>query len=56
MFQIYNTFSKKKGKNEKNELTGVSFFEQLFSKKKPLRGNGAASNDCLPYEKKFKSC
>ena len=22
-----------------------------ISKKKPFRGNGTASNDCLPYEK-----
>jgi hypothetical protein len=26
-----------------------------YPKKKPLRGNGAASNDCLPYEKKVKA-
>jgi hypothetical protein len=27
----------------------------MHPKKKPLRGNGAASNDCLPYEKKVKA-
>jgi len=26
-----------------------------FKKKWPLRGNGLASNDCLPYEKKLNS-
>jgi hypothetical protein len=27
----------------------------MHPKKKPLRGNGVASNDCLPYEKKVKA-
>lgn len=33
----------------------LAFRVRLTQKKKPLRGNGAASNDCLPYEKKLKA-
>jgi hypothetical protein len=34
--------------------TKISYFSWHPIKNKPLRGNGAASNDCLPYET-FKS-
>jgi len=38
-------------------LTLVSLYRNIINtkRKKPLRGNGAASNDCLPYEKKLKA-
>ena|GEM_PF-5797268 len=34
--------------------TEIYSHNKLLKTKKPFRGNGTASNDCLPYEKKVK--
>jgi hypothetical protein len=47
-------YTTKSANTKKITLTLVSFNE-VPERKKPLRGNGAASNDCLPYEKKLKA-
>jgi hypothetical protein len=42
----------KKIKNKIKHLAKKFFL--CAERKKPFRKNGTASNDCLPYEKKFK--
>jgi hypothetical protein len=31
----------------------MPILRRLYEKKRPFRGNGTASNDCLPYEKEL---